>query len=276
MDATTLKTVNWEKFLDKLTDFAADIGIKLVLAIIIYIVGSFLIRRFVKLIGKMKGFESVDTTVAVFITNFVKIALYVVLAVSIVALLGVPMSSVIALMASIGVAIGMAMQGSLANIAGGIMLLIFRPFDVGDYISAGADDGTVKSINLFYTVLTTVDNRKVSVPNGILMNSSISNATSETLRRVDLSFDIAASEYAEKVEDTIVKAINTCDLALDNPEPQVLPFSLITDGITYAVRVWVKTSDYWPLHRELMTKIPAALNDAGIKRPATPLRVDGH
>lgn len=276
MDATTLKTVNWEKFLDKLTDFAADIGIKLVLAIIIYIVGSFLIRRFVKLIGKMKGFESVDTTVAVFITNFVKIALYVVLAVSIVALLGVPMSSVIALMASIGVAIGMAMQGSLANIAGGIMLLIFRPFDVGDYISAGADDGTVKSINLFYTVLTTVDNRKVSVPNGILMNSSISNATSETLRRVDLSFDIAASEYAEKVEDTIVKAINTCDLALDNPEPQVLPFSLITDGITYAVRVWVKTPDYWPLHRELMTKIPAALNDAGIKRPATPLRVDGH
>ena len=275
MDATTLKTVNWEKFLDKLTDFAADIGIKLVLAIIIYIVGSFLIRRFVKLIGKMKGFESVDTTVAVFITNFVKIALYVVLAVSIVALLGVPMSSVIALMASIGVAIGMAMPGSLANIAGGIMLLIFRPFDVGDYISAGADEGIVKSINLFYTVLTTVDNRKVSVPNGILMNSSISNATSETLRRVDLSFDIAASEYAEKVEDTIVKAINTCDLALDNPEPQVLPFSLITDGITYAVRVWVKTSDYWPLHRELMTKIPAALNDAGIKRPATPLRVDG-
>ncbi|MBR2674687.1 MAG: mechanosensitive ion channel [Mogibacterium sp.] len=266
---------NWDKLADRLSEMATDIGIKVVLAIVIYIVGSFIIKKLVKAIGRMKSFRSVDTTAALFITNFVKIALYIVLAVSIVALLGVPMSSVIALIASAGVAIGLAMQGSLANIAGGIMLLIFRPFSVGDYISAGADEGTVRSINLFYTVLTTVDNRRICVPNGNLMNSSISNATVETLRRVDLSFDIASSEAADKVESTIMSALRSCEKILEKPEPQVLPLAIVTDGITYAVRVWVNTKDYWNVHTELLSKITAALNEAEISRPATPVKLSG-
>ena len=110
------------------------------------------------------------------------------------------MSSVIAAIASVGVAIGLALQGALSNIAGGIMLLIFRPFSVGDYIVAGGEEGTVRSISLVYTVLTTIDNRRVSIPNGSLMNSTISNSSAEALRRVDLNFDIAGSEDADKVE----------------------------------------------------------------------------
>ena len=135
---------NVGRLLDKISDGAMDIGLRLVLAIVIYIVGSFIIRKIIKALGKLKSMKSIDTTAAGYITNFVKAALYVVLAVSIIALMGVPMSSVIAAIASVGVAIGLAMQGALSNIAGGIMLLIFRPFSVGDYIVAGGEEGIVR------------------------------------------------------------------------------------------------------------------------------------
>lgn len=273
MNTKDVVSLNWDKVSDKLFDYVSDIGIRLLLAIVIYIVGSFIIKRIVKVISKMKSLNNVDTTAAIFVSNFVKTALYIVLAVSIVALLGVPMSSVIALIASAGVAIGMAMQGSLANIAGGIMLLIFRPFNVGDYIVTGTEQGTVKSISLMYTVLTTYDNRRVSIPNGMLMNSSISNATAEPLRRVDLAFDIAASEPADKVADIIMKAIVSTEKTLSDPEPQVVPVASVPDGITYNVRVWVNTEDYWAVHSELMSKIPVVLNGAKIARPATPLKI---
>ena len=276
MDTKEIATLNWDKVADKLFDYAADIGIRLVLALVIYIIGSFIIKKIVKVVGKMKSLNNVDTTAAIFVSNFVKTALYIVLAVSIVALLGVPMSSVIALIASAGVAIGMAMQGSLANIAGGIMLLIFRPFNVGDYIVTGTEQGTVKSISLMYTVLSTIDNRRVSIPNGMLMNSSISNATAEPLRRVDLSFDIAASEPADKVADVIMKAVLSTEKTLADPAPQVVPVAPVPDGITYNVRVWVNTEDYWPVHAELMSKIPIVLNGAKIARPSTPLKISNN
>ena len=264
---------NWDKIADKLANAAADIRLKIVMALIIYIVGRFIIKRLINAIGNMKSFQAMDPTAATYIRNIVKYALYTVLLVSIVGLLGVPMSSVIALIASAGVAIGMAMQGSLANIAGGIMLLIFRPFSVGDFISTGSEDGVVKSISLVYTVLTTVDNRRISIPNGNLMNASISNATVEPIRRVDLAFDIAGSEPADKVADVIMKALLSTEKILSEPAPQVVPVASVTDGLTYAVRVWVNTPDYWAVHGELMSKIPVMLNGAKIARPQTPVRI---
>lgn len=264
---------NWEKLLEKLTDGAMDIGLKLLLAIIIYFVGRFLINKLIKGIGKLRSFRSIDPTAEGYIITFIKAALYVVLLVSIVALMGVPMSSVIAAIASAGIAIGMALQGALGNIAGGIMLLIFRPFSVGDYISTGTEEGTVRSISLVYTVLTTVDNRRVSIPNGNLMNSSISNASAEPLRRVDINFDIAGSEPVDKVEETMMAVIRRSEKAKDDPEPQVLPVASVPGGLTYTVRVWVKTTDYWDVYGELMKGIPAALNEAGIERPSTPVSI---
>ena len=156
---------NAQRLLEKISDGAMDVGPKIVVAIVIYIVGSFIIRKLIKGLGKMKSLKSIDQTAAGFIITFVKAALYVVLVVSIIAYLGVPMSSVIAAIASVGVAIGLALQGALSNIAGGIMLLIFRPFNVGDYIVAGGEEGTVRSISLVYTVLTTLDNSKTGITN---------------------------------------------------------------------------------------------------------------
>ena len=262
-----------ERLIAKISDGAMDIGLKLVMALVVYIVGRFVINKIIKAIGKMKSFKSIDQTAANYIITFIRAALYVVLVVSIVALLGVPMSSVIAAIASAGVAIGLALQGALANIAGGIMLLIFRPFSVGDYISAGGEEGTVKKISLVYTVLNTIDNRLISIPNGALMNSSISNATAEDLRRVDLNFDVAGSEPADKVEKVIMDVIGKNEKALTDPAPQVIILGGVPGGLTYTVRVWVKTADYWDEYGELMRDIPAALNKAKIARPATPISV---
>ncbi len=263
-----------EKIIEKISDGAIDIGLRLVLAIVIYLVGSFVIRKLIRGLGKLKSLKSIDTTAAVYITNFVKAALYVVLIVSIIALMGVPMSSVIAAIASVGVAIGLALQGALSNIAGGIMLLIFRPFSVGDYIVAGGEEGTVRTISLVYTVLTTIDNRRISIPNGNLMNSTICNATAEELRRVDMNFDIAGSEDADKVEKIMSDVIKKTEWVLDKPEPQVLITAGVPGGLTYTVRVWVKTVHYWDEFGALMKGIPAALNEAGIARPSTPISVN--
>ena len=264
---------NVEKLIDRISDGAIDIGLKLVVALVVYLIGSFIIKRIIKGMGRMKSLKSIDPTAAGYIQTFVKAALYVVLVVSIIALLGVPMSSVIAAIASIGVAIGMAMQGALGNIAGGIMLLIFRPFNVGDYIVAGGEEGVVKNISLVYTVLTTIDNRRISIPNGTLMNSTICNATAEQLRRVDLNFDIAGSEDADKVEEILFDVIDKTKWLLGQPAPQVLITAGVPGGLTYTVRVWVKTSDYWDEFSTLMKEIPAALNKAGIARPSTPISI---
>lgn len=264
---------NAQRLLEKISDGAMDVGLKIVVAIVIYIVGSFIIRKLIKGLGKMKSLKSIDQTAAGFIITFVKAALYVVLVVSIIAYLGVPMSSVIAAIASVGVAIGLALQGALSNIAGGIMLLIFRPFNVGDYIVAGGEEGTVRSISLVYTVLTTLDNRRISIPNGSLMNSNICNATVEELRRVDLNFDIAGSEDSDKVYKILADVIEKTEWRLDKPAPQVLITAGVPGGLTYTVRVWVKTSNYWDEFGVLMKEIPAALNAAGVARPSTPISV---
>lgn len=264
---------NVGNIVEKLSEGAVDVGLKLILAVVIYLVGSFIIKKLIKGMGKMKSLKSIDVTAAQYIMTFVKAALYVVLVVSIIAFMGVPMSSVIAAIASVGVAIGLALQGALSNIAGGIMLLIFRPFSVGDYIVAGGEEGTVRSISLVYTVLTTLDNRRISIPNGSLMNSNICNATVEELRRVDLNFDIAGSENSDNVEKILYDVIGKTEWSLDKPEPQVLITAGVPGGLTYTVRVWVKTADYWDEFGVLMKEIPSALNEAGIARPSTPISV---
>lgn len=259
--------------MDKLLDICTEAGVKILVALLIYIVGRFIISKLMKLIDKMQSISKLDMTAQNYINNIIRAVLYVVLVVAIIGELGVPMASVITVIASAGVAVGMALQGSLSNLAGGIMLLIFRPFNVGDYILAGGEEGTVKSISTFYTVLTTVDNKTVSIPNGSLMNSNITNCSMEDLRRVDLSFNIAGSEPIKKVQATIMKVVVATDKAMANPAPEVQPLAGIPGGLQYTVRVWCKTSDYWDVYFELMREIPTALNAAEISGPSTPVKV---
>ncbi len=162
-----------ENFMDKVVAICTQAGSKIVLAILIYIIGSIVIKKILSLLGKSKTVDKLDPTVKSFALNFAKIALYAVLIISIISVLGVPMASMVAVLASCGVAVGLALQGALSNIAGGIMLLIFRPFNIGDYIAAAGEEGVVKSISLFYTVINTVDNKEITIPNGALMNANV-------------------------------------------------------------------------------------------------------
>ena len=264
---------NMDVFMEKMIEFCTGAGIKIVIALLIYIIGKFIIGKLLKLVDKMQNAGKMDDTAKSYIRNIIKAVLYVVLVVAIISELGVPMASVITVIASAGVAVGMAMQGSLSNLAGGIMLMIFRPFNVGDYIIAGGEEGTVKSISTFYTVLNTVDNKTVSIPNGALMNSNISNCSSEDLRRVDLTFNIAGSEPIKKVQATIMKVVVATDKAMADPAPDVQPVAGIPGGLTYTVRVWCNSADYWDVYFELMREIPTALGSAEIPGPSTPVKV---
>ena len=262
-----------DAFLDSLVELCTTAGVKIFIAILIYVIGKFIIGKIMKMVDKMHSVSKLDDTAKSYIRNIIKAVLYVVMVVAIISELGVPMASVITVLASAGVAVGMALQGSLSNLAGGIMLLVFRPFNVGDYIIAGGEEGTVKSISTFYTVLNTVDNKEVSIPNGTLMNSNISNCSSEKLRRVDLAFNVAGSEPVQKVRSTIMKVVVDTDKAMADPAPQVEPLAGIPGGLTYTVRVWCTTADYWDVYFELMREIPTALGAAGIAGPSTPVKV---
>ena len=262
-----------DAFLDKLIELCTSAGVKILIAILIYLVGKYIIGKIMKMVDKMHSVIRMDDTAKSYIRNIIKAVLYVVMVVAIISELGVPMASVITVLASAGVAVGMALQGSLSNLAGGIMLLVFRPFNVGDYIIAGGEEGTVKSISTFYTVLNTVDNKIVSIPNGSLMNSNISNCSAEELRRVDLTFNIAGSEPIKKVQATIMKVIVATDKAMADPAPDVQPVAGIPGGLEYTVRVWCKSSDYWDVYFDLMREIPTALGAAEISGPATAIKV---
>ena len=258
-----------------LIDSGTDLGLRILVAVLTYIVGRILINWILKALSKIKSVVRMDETARIYVRNIIKAVLYTALFVTMIAELGVPISSVVAIIVAAGAAVGLALQGALSNFAGGLMLLIFRPFSVGDYIESGGNKGFVKSISLVYTVIRTFDNRIIMIPNGTLMNSVVINTTATDLRRADLSFDIAASEPADKVRETILAAVDRCGPALKEPKPAVAATGTVTDGVTYAVRVWVKTEDYWDVYEPLMETIPEALNRAGIKRPATPLRMDG-
>ena len=263
-----------ERLTRSLLDSGADLCIRIVIAVLIYIAGRILIGWILKGLSKLRSVGRLDETARLYINNIIKAVLYTALIMTIVAELGVPVSSLIAILATAGAAIGLALQGALANFAGGLMLLIFRPFSVGDYIVSGENQGYVKSISLVYTVIRTFDNRLIMIPNGTLMNSDVTNATAGDLRRVDLKFDIAASEPPEKVREVMLAAVRECKKALDDPPPAVAATATVTDGVTYAVRVWALTPDYWDVYEPLTESITAALNRAGIKRPAAPVRIE--
>lgn len=262
-----------DTFKDQLITFATAAGSKIIVALLIYIVGRLIIGKLLKLFDKMGSVSKMDPTARGYLRTVLKAALYIVLVVSIIAELGVPMASVITVIASAGVAVGLALQGALGNLAGGIMLLIFRPFNRGDYVCAGGEEGVVKNISLFYTVLTTVDNKTVSIPNGAMMNSNITNLTAEDMRRVDLTFNIAGSEPIKKVQAAIMNVIINTEKALADPAPDVQPVAGIPGGLEYTVRVWARTEDYWDVYFELMREIPTALGQNNISGPSTPISV---
>lgn len=261
-----------ENFLDKVIEIATAAGSKIILALLIWIIGSMVVKKLVKMVANLKGLQKMEETGRRFIASFVKVALYAVLIIAIVNVLGVPMASMVAVLASCGLAVGMALQGALSNLAGGIMLMVFKPFKIGDYIVAAGDEGVVQDLSIFYTVLNTLDNKRVTIPNGALMNANISNYSAEDLRRVDLTFNLTGGRDISEVQEIMLNAISGCDKALKDPAPFASPLEGIPGGLAYTVRVWTKSADYWDVYFDLMKSIPTALGEANVAGPAPTTR----
>jgi small conductance mechanosensitive channel len=254
--------------MEKIKEMLAGTGGNIVAAIVVSIVGFFLIKYVMKLLKKLKSFEKLDQTVTRFILNLIKWVLYVMLIIAVIGILGVPMAQVIAVLASAGVAVGLALQGALSNLAGGILLMIMRPFKVGDYVDAADASGFVQSINLFYTVLLTIDNKRITVPNGSLMNSNVVDYTAEPKRRVDLVFACAKSEKPAEIQQCILDAVANSKFALTDPAPFARISGGTNEAMEFTVRVWCKTEDYWDLYFELNQLIVEAFAAKGVQAPA--------
>ncbi len=256
--------MDWKVFF---TELLQSVGVKLIFAALLFMLGMWLAKLLPKLIMKTKGYKKLDETLANFIMSFIKIALYAVVFVSVAIVLGVPATSFITALASAGVAIGLALQGSLSNFAGGIMLLIFKPFKDGDYIEGVGVSGTVKSITIFYTTLITPDNKQITVPNGTLSNSSIINYSAHDTRRNDLVFSVSYKSDAEAVKAILLKAAYDNEKVLKDPAPVALLSEHGDSALRFTLRIWTKGEDYWDVNFALKERIKQLFDKYGISIP---------
>ena len=240
----------------------------LVFALILFFCGFRAVKYVVNYFKTTSFYTQMEPSVASFSTSLISFVLRTLVIVLIVTVLGVPTSSVIAVIASAGVAIGLAAQGSLSNLVGGMMILFFRPFKVGDYIQAGNDSGTVRDISVFYTIIITPDNKSVTIPNGGLTNSVITNYSTEPTRRVDVEILADYNSDIDLVKRTLISAIRGCDKIIYDPNPPVAVMLECGDnGIKYALRVWCNTSDYWDVKFCLMENVREEFKEANIEIP---------
>ena len=256
-----------DEFMNKVIDIGATSGGKIVLAIIVLIVGLLLIKMITKGVNRHVEKSKMDPTVKLIVTKLVKILLYVVLVVGLIEILGVPMTSVAALIASGGLAVGLGFQGALANLAGGFLILIFKPFKVGDYINAADAEGIVRDISIFYTKLLTLDNKTVLIPNGDLMSSNVTNLTAEPIRRIDLDFKITNDIDQDFVKSVLLKAAEKCESILPDPPPFARLTAVDDDTYIFTVRGWCNTETYWDSYFDLIETCSKSLADNGIDDP---------
>ena len=250
-----------------LTELAASLGLKLLVSVLILAVGLFLTKKLKKFIRKSDKLSMVDEGLRSFLSSFSVIVAYIVLFITIAMILGVPTTSFITVLASCGVAVGLALQGSLSNFAGGIMILIFKPFKIGDYIESAGEAGIVTEITIVYTIILTVDNKRISLPNGTLANAVIKNYSSEKIRRVDLTFNAAYSCDSDKVKEIINKVISEHPCALKDPAAFVRMSNHGDNSIEYTARIWCKNEDYWTVYFDILEGVKASFDKENISIP---------
>lgn len=265
---------NLEKILERLLDFGIDVGQRLIGAVLIYVIGRFIIKQLNKLLSKLLERRKLEVSVQTFLKSLTSLLLNLILAFAIVAKLGVETTSFAAVLASAGVAIGMALSGNLANFAGGLIILVFKPFKVGDYIDAQSGvSGTVQEIQIFHTILRMVDNRIIYVPNGSLSSNAITNYNKQETRRTEWVFGVEYGEDYEKVKSVLERLIEADPRILKDPAPFIGLSSLSASSVDIKVRAWAKTSDYWDVVFDFNKTVYAAFNKEGIGFPFPQLTV---
>ncbi|MBK5252351.1 MAG: mechanosensitive ion channel [Peptostreptococcaceae bacterium] len=247
--------------------YLGALGMKILGALVVWFVGAFVIKLIMGLIVKALEKSKADETLFKFTKSFIRMAFKVILVVTVVTILGVPMTSFIAILGAAGLAIGLALQGSLSNFAGGVLILVFRPFNVGDYIDAVGYNGTVREIQILYTILVTPENKTIIIPNGSLSNNSVVNYSLNETRRVDITFGVGFGSDITEVKKVIGEVVEAHDLILKNPEPFVRLSEHGDSSINFVVRVWVEKEDYWTVFFDMQEQVKEAFDSNGIEIP---------
>lgn len=256
-----------------LTEGSIELGKKVIIVLIVYFVARLLISWTLKLCAKGMERRKIELTARKFLMNLIKTGLYLALIVIVVSVLGVEATSIAALLASAGLAIGMALSGTLQNFAGGIMLLVFRPFKVGDFVEAQGQIGTVKEIGIVNTTLTTVDNKIIFIPNGGLSTNVMINYSYQENRRVDWKVSVEYGQNFEKAKAVIKEILEADARILKDPEMNIFLGALADSSVDISIRAWVNSADYWPVFFEINQKIYETFNKVGIGFPFPQLTV---
>ena len=257
----------------QLIDSGIQAGGHILKAVIVFLVGRFLIRMLNRLVRRLMDKRNVDISIKTFVRSLVNILLTVLLIVSVVGALGVETTSFAALLASAGVAVGMALSGNLQNFAGGLVILLFKPYKVGDWIDAQNVSGTVKEIQIFHTILTTADNKLIYVPNGALSSGVVTNYSNQTTRRVEWIVGVDYGEDYNKVEKVVREVLAADKRVLDDPAPFIALHALDASSVNVVARVWVNSADYWGVYFDINKAIYATFNEQGINFPFPQLTV---
>ncbi|WP_020208424.1 mechanosensitive ion channel family protein [Gilvimarinus chinensis] len=256
---------------DEMNEFAQNHvipwGINIVTALLIFIVGKIVVKILVGIIGKLLKRTNLDNILVEFIQAIANALLLIVVIIAALDQLGVDTTSLIALIGAAGLAIGLALQGSLQNFASGFLLLVFRPFTAGDYIEAGGTAGVVKTIGIFTTTLNSPDNKEIIVPNGAIYSGNITNYSALPTRRVDLVFGISYDDDIKKAKEIMERVVKADGRVLADPAPQIAVSELADSSVNFVVRPWVNSADYWGVKFDLTENIKLAFDENGISIP---------
>lgn len=273
-DQLAVKAIAQAEGLDKLSlitqqliDAGISAGGSILKALLVFVVGRFLVSMLKKLTARMMDKRNVDISIKTFVKSLVNILLTLLLIVSVVGALGVETTSFAALLASAGVAIGMALSGNLQNFAGGLVILLFKPYKVGDFIESQQESGTVKEIQIFHTILATVDNKLIYIPNGAMSSGVVINYSNQTTRRIEWTIGVDYGEDYGKVEKLMHDILSAEARILLEPEPFVALHALAASSVNVVVRVWVKSEDYWPVYFDINKTVYETFNKEGIGFP---------
>ena len=253
-------------------------GPKLIAAILTLLIGLWIIKALVKGIFKRIPESKMDITLKRFLRSILSMILKILLWISVISMMGIKMTSFVAILGAAGLAVGLALQGSLANFAGGVLIMLFRPYKIGDYIEAGGHAGTVHTIQIFNTILKTPDNKTIIIPNGNLSNSSMVNYSAEPKRRMELSVGISYTDDILKAKGLMLDIIKADERILKDPAPQVAVSELADSSVNFVFRVWVNSPDYWAVHFDMIEKVKLEFdkNDISIPFPQQDVHLYKH
>ena len=258
---------NLDKYLDIIKTMLVEYGPKVIGAIVVLFIGLKIVKSASKAVNKLMNKRNLDASLIPFLSGMIGMVMKALLFISVMSMVGIEMTSFIAILGAAGLAIGMALSGTLQNFAGGVMILTFKPYTIGDFIEAQGYMGVIKEIQIFNTIITTVDNRRVIIPNGGLSTSSMINYSSESTRRVDFSFGIGYGDDIDKARDIIMAEIAKFSFVLKDPAPFVGVGELADSSVNLTTRVWVNAADYWDLHFGLLENVKKAFDANGVSIP---------